>query len=597
MPSPKLCLNNNGVLLYRTKSDIDLEIAQGCYAGKSAVFQAQDTGKIYQGGSGFLLDVAAPDGIFNFNKSAYAQVARSIKAMLAGTGSNVRIMVSADSIHGASINGVITTQMRQNSPSGQAAKLLTANGINTNIQSQWGLNGDYLVNGTLVTFAASDPRVALSNSFAYTAGAGTQPAIGNIVTSGGNTGVITGISITSGTFAGNNAVGIVTYVTTAGTFVAASTITASSGATMTCGTVAVWDNGVPPTVGFGHLHVNDASYASYFTYKPDTACDSIDIYYYDNNYNAFKVSDGSGNLLATCVPTNNQYVTKLTAKIPGGAKLGNSFAINFTASGAPTFYIQGYEAYDSSKPEISLINMGMASGRIASGGAGYIYGSSTSAYNTWPILTNASNTAEASAPDLLLVAYGINEMSAVGGAVTLAASYAAGATSIALAANWTLATGLYILAFSDGSTQTVTLTNGSTVVSAITALVYPIAAAASYQLAANLANYQAALDDTCLKALNFGKKPIPVALMTFPPSNFASYAWANPAIAQLYVNAIYTIAQKYGIAVIDVWGDFGKAYSVALANGWFTGDPVHENQAGSNEMGRLMATFLTLLAA
>ena len=64
MPSPKLCLNNNGILLYRTKSDIDLEIAQGCYAGKSATFQTQDTGLTYYiSSSGAYQSVGSSSGL------------------------------------------------------------------------------------------------------------------------------------------------------------------------------------------------------------------------------------------------------------------------------------------------------------------------------------------------------------------------------------------------------------------------------------------------------------------------------------------------------------------------------------------------------
>ena len=59
---------------------------------QSGVSQIAAGGAMFESGGGFLIRSAAPDGIINWNKSAYSQVTKSIQTMLAG-GQKVRMRI------------------------------------------------------------------------------------------------------------------------------------------------------------------------------------------------------------------------------------------------------------------------------------------------------------------------------------------------------------------------------------------------------------------------------------------------------------------------------------------------------------------------
>jgi lysophospholipase L1-like esterase len=101
------------------------------------------------------------------------------------------------------------------------------------------------------------------------------------------------------------------------------------------------------------------------------------------------------------------------------------------------------------------------------------------------------------------------------------------------------------------------------------------------------ATFQASLDSTVATLL---AASVPVIFVTPNPSPVAS---ATKAVQDLHVAAIYTVAIKYGIAVIDVYNKWGGTTALGLANSWHVNaSDLHPTKAGYGAKAGYFANFI-----
>lgn len=262
---------------------------------------------------------------------------------------------------------------------------------------------------------------------------------------------------------------------------------------------------------------------------------TIDFSYLDlAGYDPFTIYV-NGTLKATASIVGNNTTKKVTATSGTIASIGNVYKMQKTTTG--TTLILGYEAYDSNNAEISLINCSLGSTVLSTQTVnsftyhGYVYPPTP---NTWYMGLNP----------ILNGVNSSNPSSIIPDAVVIS----------------------YGINFWDNLND----------------------------LPATL--FQTQLDSVVAAFLNVygvtGNTSVPVVLITPPPSPVAN---ASVSVQQAYIAVFYLISQKYGIALIDAWGNMGGTNVQAVANSWMSPSDVHPYPVGYGIIAGLFVNFIKMI--
>ncbi|MCK9622158.1 MAG: hypothetical protein M0R47_16680 [Methylobacter sp.] len=154
-----------------------------------------------------------------------------------------------------------------------------------------------------------------------------------------------------------------------------------------------------PGTGICGASITNASNTNPITFTPATNTDTLDVYYIDAGatYNQFEIKVGA-TVIGTATPSGSNSVKKLTGSTTLGA---NTYTIQRGATGAGGMIIVGFEAYDSAKKEISLINTGIGGSFLKT----WLAKTPTQFWDALRILTDAGSAAKF---DAVVLGYGIN---------------------------------------------------------------------------------------------------------------------------------------------------------------------------------------------
>jgi lysophospholipase L1-like esterase len=157
--------------------------------------------------------------------------------------------------------------------------------------------------------------------------------------------------------------------------------------------------------GLGGAQTTASASGATITFTPSQKCNSVDIYYIKgigSSYASANISVDGGSTISTISGTSGLSQSIATVTFP----LGYHTIKLVTTSSLP-FIFNGFIAYNSSIPSIRVVNGGVSSGTFADMGGNTSY---QSVY--YPLA--------AMAPNLILVDFGINDISSTGGNETAA---------------------------------------------------------------------------------------------------------------------------------------------------------------------------------